>query len=243
MDATSRPRLEVLEAALGIHFEDERHLQIALTHSSYLNEETPSSEGEESNERLEFLGDAVLGMVIAHRLFELAPEAPEGTLTAVRSHVVRRSALSAAATRMGLGDFLVMGRGERSAGGTTRASNLADAFEAVVGAVMLDQGYAVAREFALRWLEPEIGAALSAESSKDPKSELQERMQAVGAPLPEYRTVSEDGADPDNRFSVEVVVNGRTAGTGTGRRKVDAERKAAREALATLPDPVNPANP
>ncbi|MDA1256390.1 MAG: ribonuclease III [Chloroflexi bacterium] len=222
-------RLDELEERLGVRFKDRSLLRLALTHSSYLNE-NPDAELE-SNERLEFLGDAVLDAAIGHRLFHEVPEAPEGELTAIRSHVVRERALAAAAGRLGLGDFLTLGRGEAANGGRDRPSIAADAFEAVAGAVMEDQGYEVVSSFVLRCLEPELAAALNAESSKDPKSLLQERVQADGSPPPEYRLLAEDEHDEAGRFTVEVVVSGVSVARGVGRRKLDAERIAARRAL------------
>lgn len=230
-------RLGELEERLGVRFKDRSLLKLALTHSSYLNENP--DEVLESNERLEFLGDAVLGAGIGHRLFHDAPEAPEGDLTAIRSHVVRERALAAAAGRLGLGGFLTLGRGEADNGGRDRPSIVADAFEAVIGAVMVDQGYEVASAFAVRCLRPEIDAAMNAGSPKDPKSLLQERVQADGSAPPEYRVVREDDQDEDRRFTVEVVISGNPVATGVGRRKLDAERMAASRALEIpgQPDP------
>ncbi len=231
-------RLGELEKRLGVRFKDRSLLRLALTHSSYLNENP--SESLESNERLEFLGDAILGAGIGHRLYHHAPEAPEGDLTAVRSHVIRERALAAAAGRLGLGGFLTLGRGESDNGGRERPSIVADAFEAVVGALMEDQGYEVASEFVVRCLEPELTAAMKAGSPKDPKSLLQERIQADGAAPPAYRVLREDEQDEDRRFTVEVLIAGIPVATGVGRRKLDAERMAAGKALDTQEIPELP---
>ncbi|MDP6823973.1 MAG: ribonuclease III [Dehalococcoidia bacterium] len=222
-------RLGELEERLGVRFKDRSLLRLALTHSSYLNEDP--SVAIESNERLEFLGDAILGAGIGHRLYHHAPEAPEGDLTAVRSHVIRERALAAAAGRLGLGGFLTLGRGEAANGGREKPSIVADAFEAVVGAVMEDQGYEAASEFVVRCLEPELTAAMGAGSPKDPKSLLQERVQADGAAPPAYRVLREDEQDEDGRFTVEVLIAGTPVAIGVGRRKLDAERIAAGKAL------------
>ena len=222
-------QLGELEERLGVHFKDRSLLRLALPHSSYLNE-NPSEEIE-SNERLEFLGDAILGAGIGHRLFHDAPSAAEGDLTAVRSQVVRERALAAAASRLGLGGYLTLGRGEAASGGRERSSIVADAFEALVGAVMEDQGYEVASEFVARCLEPEIAVALNSGSPKDPKSLLQERVQVDGSVPPSYRVVREDDQDEDGRFIVEVVIAGIPVASGVGRRKLDAERMAAGKAL------------
>lgn len=222
-------RLGELEERLGVHFKDRSLLRLALTHSSYLNENP--SESLESNERLEFLGDAILGAGIGHHLFHDAPEAEEGDLTAIRSHVVRERALASAAGRIGLGSYLTLGHGEDANGGRERSSIVADAFEAVIGAIMEDQGYEVASEFVVRCLEPELAAAMSSGSPKDPKSLLQERVQADGAAPPAYRVLKEDDQDENGRFTVEVLIAGTVIATGVGRRKLDAERMAASKAL------------
>jgi ribonuclease-3 len=222
-------RLGGLEERLGVRFKDRSLLKLALTHSSYLNENP--SKSLESNERLEFLGDAILGVGIGHYLFHEAPEAEEGDLTAIRSQVVRERALALAAGRVGLGGYLTLGHGEDANGGRERSSILADAFEAVIGAIMEDQGYEMASEFVVRYLEPELTAAMSAGSPKDPKSLLQERVQVNGAALPVYRVLQEDAQDEYGRFTVEVLVAGNAIATGVGRRKLDAERMAASKAL------------
>jgi len=222
-------RLGELEERLGVRFKDRSLLRLALTHSSYLNENP--SESLESNERLEFLGDAILGAGIGHHLFHDAPEAEEGDLTAIRSQVVRERALALAAGRIGLGGYLTLGRGEDANGGRERPSIMADALEAVIGAIMEDQGYEVASEFVVRCLEPELTAAMSAGSPKDPKSLLQERVQANGAAPPAYRVLREDEQDERGRFTVEVLIAGNVIASGVGRRKLDAERMAASKAL------------
>ena len=222
-------RLGELEERLGVRFKDRSLLRLALTHSSYLNENP--SESLESNERLEFLGDAILGAGIGHHLFHDAPEAEEGDLTAIRSQVVRERALALAAGRIGLGGYLTLGRGEDANGGRERPSIMADALEAVIGAIMEDQGYEVASEFVVRCLESELTAAMSAGSPKDPKSLLQERVQANGAAPPAYRVLREDEQDERGRFTVEVLIAGNVIATGVGRRKLDAERMAASKAL------------
>lgn len=226
----SDARLRELEETLGVRFRERDLLELALTHSSYLNENP--DEAAESNERLEFLGDAVVDVAVARHLYGLAPAASEGELTTLRSQIVRGAALAAAALRYRIGEFLVLGRGEAISGGADRATNLADAFEAVTGALLLDRGYRAASEFVVRSLGPEIDAAIAAESTKDPKSILQERVQASGGAPPEYRIIRENEDDEDNRFIAAVLIGGATVGTGLGRRKLDAERAAALAALA-----------
>lgn len=224
--------LERAQGALGARFRDSSLLAVALTHRSFLNE-NPSLKVE-SNERLEFLGDGALNFVIAQHLFEKATRATEGELTARRAQLVRRETLARVATRIGLGNHLVMGRGEAASGGAERSSNLADGFEAVTGAILVDKGYRSARAFVLKWLAPEITNVMGAATPKDPKSRLQEYLQAAGTPAPKYRVANAAGPEEDRWFTVEVLVSGEVAGTGEGRRKLDAERAAAVDAYQRL---------
>ncbi len=214
---------------MGLAFENAGLLRTALVHSSYVNE--APREGLESNERLEFLGDAVIGAVVAEELYRDWPDLREGSLTQRRAAVVQGSTLARAASDLSLGECLQMGRGEETAGGRERDSNLANAYEAVVGALFLDRGYAAAREWVLSTLRPYLSAP---DREKNPKSALQEALQSRGLPLPEYRIVGESGDDHARTFTAEVVVNGRTAGTGAGSRKTIAEREAASAALESL---------
>lgn len=229
---TTDSRLAELEARLGVCFRDRTLLSIALVHASFVNENPEA--GLQSNERVEFLGDAVVDLAVGHLLLDRLKDATEGELTAVRSLVVRSEALAKAASRIRLGEFLLMGRGEQANGGAERVSNLGDAFEAVVGAIFLDGGYMAARDFILRSLAPEIDAAVGVDSPKDPKSRLQEFAQAAGWGAPIYRTVTSEGPDHMRRFTVEVCVQDRVAGRGAGARKLDAERVAALQAYASL---------
>jgi ribonuclease-3 len=224
--------LEQAQRVLGVRFRDVSLLRTALTHESFLNENPGLTE--ESNERLEFLGDGALNFFIARRLYELLPDCPEGDLTARRAQVVRRETLARVAKRMGLGGLLVMGRGEEGSGGSSRPSNLADGFEALAGAVLLDRGIRSAAAFVRKWLAPELKRIVAADTPKDPKSRLQELLQSQGKEPPTYRLVSTDGPDDDLRFAVEVIVDGKSLGAGAGRRKIDAQRQSAREALAKL---------
>ena len=226
-----------MEAALNVKFNDQGVLALALTHQSYVNEHLPrqkSGSHPPSNERLEFLGDSIVGMVIADRMFTGAPELPEGDLTIRHSHVVRKETLTIAARAIGLGKWLVMGKGEANAGGANRSSNLADAFEAVVGAVYVDRGFRQARSFVNQWLGVHVEDALSSETRKDPKSLLQEYLHANGIGSPKYQLVSESGPPNDNVFTMEVVIGSGPVAAGTGSRKIDAEREAARKALNLL---------
>lgn len=218
-----------LKEALGVRFRDAGLRRLALVHSSYLNENPV--EYPESNERLEFLGDAVLGMVVAEELYGANPGWPEGRLTQARAALVQEATLAEAAREIRLGEMLRMGRGEEAGGGRERASNLSAGLEAVIGAVFLDQGYEVAREVVLRVLGERLSSLGEPEMSANPKSALQEAVQSEGLPSPTYRIVHEEGADHDRLFVAEVTVGGAVAGTGEGKRKSLAEQAAAVEAL------------
>lgn len=221
-----------LEKRLGVRFKQPDLLQEALLHSSYLNENPGCAL--QSNERLEFLGDAVLGLVVAHELFTAHPELQEGKLTELRAHLVRRDTLAEAARRLELGAALRLGRGEEADGGRHRPTNLAHAYEAVVGALYVDQGLAAARRFVLKTLQPEFAQAFQRQAPPDPKSRLQELTQARSQQTPVYKLVREEGPDHARRFTVEVIVGGEKLGRGTGSSKQQAEKAAARRALEHL---------
>ena len=221
-----------LEKELGVSFNDKGLLTQALVHSSFLNE-NPGVFAE-SNERLEFLGDAVVGSAVAAELFSTYDSWPEGMLTAGRSSLVQGDTLARVAGRLGLGEHLQMGRGEEAAGGRNRPNNLAATFEAVVGAYFLDQGYDAAADLVLRQLAPELSELTEPGASPNPKSSLQEAIQAQGQTAPSYRIVRVEGQDHARRFTAEVVVDGVPIGTGTGSRKALAERAAADDALKAM---------
>ena len=221
-----------LEASLGLSFNDPDLLRLALVHGSCLNEDPDGPS--ESNERLEFLGDAVIGLAVAREVYRRYPDRPEGELTALRSALVRGDTLARMADSMGLGAHLLMGRGEEDGGGRERPSNLAAALEALVGAVFLDRGYQDARDFVLRVLSEELSAVGERRTLKNPKSLLQELVQRDGGEPPSYRISEVTGEEHARRFSVEAVLAGKVVGRGTGRRKSQAEEAAAREALKAL---------
>ena len=224
-----------LEDALGVEFHDRLLLELALVHGSYLNENPGSSD--ESNERLEFLGDAVIGAAAAHELYRRNPEWPEGMLSEARSELVRGETLARVASRLALGEHLRMGRGGAAAGGRQSPSVLASALEAVVGALFLDRGYPDAEALALRLLEPEMPVLERPSTARNPKSALQEALQAAGGEPPTYRIVGVAGDDHARQFTAEVRVDGRVVGSGTGPRKSTAERRAAEAALAAMGEP------
>jgi ribonuclease-3 len=225
------PDLESFQSSLGIHWKNASILEEALTHSSYVNENPRVP----SNERLEFLGDAFLGLVLANQLFQDYPDLAEGELTRRRSLLVRGSTLASVAKSIGLGEALFLGKGEEKSGGRSKATNLAGAMEALVAAVMLDQGWDAARDFTLRVLQAEI-EKLHREMDTDYKSEFQLEAQSHYKTTPTYRIVDTAGPDHDRRFTAEVLINDNVLAQGCGRSKKLAEADAARLALAKLDD-------
>ena len=225
-------RLASLEQDLGLAFATGPLLELAFVHSSYLNEHPDAFA--ESNERLEFLGDALIGLVIAQDLYQRIPDRPEGELTAMRSALVQGKTLATVSRSLRLGEYLLLGSGEEATGGRERQSNLAATLEALVGAVFLDRGYEAARAFVLRALSGELSEIADRQVPKNPKSLLQEQVQRDGGPSPSYRIVDVTGQDHARRFTVEVLVGEKVMGRGTGGRKSLAEEQAAREALAAL---------
>ena len=226
-----------LEVALGVRFRDRLLLRLALTHSSFVHERP--EEAPESNERLEFLGDAFLGLVIAEELYKRFPEHPEGRLTEMRSRLVRTETLAQLSAHLRIGDRLYLGHGEEQSGGRSRERNLARALEAVLGALLLDRGFARARKATLALFRDLLGP-LPAEASRDYKSLLQEEVQALGKPSPSYQVVGQEGPDHTRRFTVEVVVEGASLAVGAGATKRRAEQEAAKAAYARLAGDVAP---
>ena len=207
-------------------------MEQALTHPSFVHENLQLNP--DSNQRLEFLGDSVLDLIIAHELFQRAPHLPEGDLTKLRSYLVRGSTLAKTAQKLGVGKHLRLGRGEEATGGRDRESNLAAALEAIVGAVFVEQGYQKAKELSLSLLSEEIESILEKQVPEDAKSRLQEILQSRGESPPIYHVTVVDGPDHHRHFTVEVVAGSTLMGTGQGERKVEAEREAAKEALRLL---------
>ena len=226
-------QLAEIAAALELKFDDISLLEQALVHGSFVSEFPGVFE--ESNQRLEFLGDAVLGLIVAQELMTRFPEWPEGRMTQVRATLVDGQSLSEIGARLGLGNWLVMGKGEIDRGGSERKSNLVDAFEALVGALFLDQGYEASREFALRVMAPELELAAEAGTApRHPKSLLHEAAMERGYGPPVYETVGMKGPSHDPTFTVQAVVNGVAMGTGQGRSKKLAGAEAAVAALGAL---------
>ncbi|GAB4436875.1 MAG: ribonuclease III [Anaerolineae bacterium] len=224
--------LDDFQARLGVTFDDPSLLRRALTHRSYLNEHP--HQALEDNERLEFLGDAVLDFVAADWLYHHFPEMSEGAMTRMRAALVRTEALAGFARSLGVDAVMRLGKGEEESGGRQRAGNLCAAFEAVVGAIYLDKGergLMAVQQFVYPLFEPTLERLLKLPSDKDPKSLLQEWSQAELGCTPQYRTVSAEGPDHAKEFTIEVTLNGQAYGRGTGRSKQSAAQNAAREAL------------
>ena len=217
---------------LGLEFDDPALLLEALVHSSYVNEHPESTT--ESNERLEFLGDAVLSLVMSEALFKRHRDEPEGVLTTRRAAIVSTRGLARMARRLDLGEALVLGQGAENSGERGRSSVLAGLFESIVAAIFLDHGLDSARDFILTAAAPEIEAALPIDALKAPKSRLQERAFASTGRAPSYRIVSAEGPDHDRRFVVEASVDGVVLGGGEGRSRREAETVAAEAALQKL---------
>ncbi len=221
-----------LERALDISFHDKSLLERALVHRSYLNENpefrTPH------NERLEFLGDAILDFLVGEFLYHRCPEMREGKLTSLRAALVRTEMLASLARQLKLGHYLYLGRGEESSGGRTRDALLCDAFEALIGAIYLDQGLEKTRQFVHQLIRPEARRIFRQRLDRDPKSALQEYSQAEFGITPAYEIANESGPDHAKEFTVVVLINGTIRGQGTGRSKQAAEQVAAEAALRSF---------
>ena len=219
-----------LEAAIGYKFHNITLLQNALTHSSYANEHWHNSL--KSNERLEFLGDSILGMVVADHLYHSFPDRPEGELTRMRADMVCETSLAKAAESLNLGQYLLLGHGEMQGGGRTRASILADAMESMIAACYLDGGMNAAKKLIEKLILPNVPKEQL--QNRDYKTALQEKVQQKKNQVISYRLVGEEGPDHDKHFTVEVLLNGTPVGAGTGSSKKRAEQAAAQNALQNM---------
>jgi ribonuclease III len=229
-----RDEFEDLQVRISYRFKDRGLLEHALTHKSRAAEDL--SGGVIDNESLEFLGDAVLGFVVADALFHRYPDYTEGQKSKIKASVVSTHSLARHAERLGLGEHLILGRGEEKTGGRFKSALLADAYEALIAAVYLDGGIEAASAFLRRELEDAIEAGQEPGfHGQDFKSALQERLQSLGRPLPEYRVVNEEGPDHRKVFHVDVVAAGETLASARGKAKKEAEQEAARLALVRLP--------
>ena len=222
--------MKTLETKLGYQFQNPKLLDHALTHSSYANEHHLGSIS--SNERLEFLGDSVLGMIVADHLYRTFPDLPEGDLTRIRANLVCEGSLVLVAKEWDLGRYLKLGKGENACGGRSRPSILADAVEAVLAAVFLDGGLAHDRDIIQRFLLDRMEQVNRA--SRDHKTYLQELVQRKSGQVLSYELIGESGPDHNKTFQMQVLLNGQPIGQGTGHSKKEAEQAAANAAIERL---------
>lgn len=225
------PDFSKFETRIGHHFKDVRLLQTAFTHRSYLNEHREP--GREHNERLEYLGDAVLELVVSEFLFAKYPDRPEGDLTAYRAALVNTQSISDAAAKLGMNEFLLLSRGEAKDTGRARQIILANAFEALIGALYLDQGYVGARDFIAKQLFHKTDDVVTRRLWQDAKSRFQELSQEKLGITPSYQLIDQSGPDHDKTFIVGAFVGNEKVASGGGRSKQEAEQAAAEKALTT----------
>jgi ribonuclease-3 len=226
---TALANLTTLQQVLGVRFKDPSLLEQALVHSSYINENPGAALT--SNERLEFLGDAVLGMIFAQKLYHYFPNATEGEMTKLRSALVRRSTLNNIAKTIGLSDYLYLGKGEEAGSGRHKPTNLAGALEAVTAAIFLDQGWDTTTDFILRLFDTDLKKLDRQGAGVDYKSQLQHLIQSEQQETPIYQIIETTGPAHDRMFTAEVRVSNTVLGRGSGKSKKLAETEAARSAL------------
>jgi ribonuclease-3 len=220
-----------LEEEIGINFRNLSLVDDAFTHRSYIFEH---SESKDSNERLEFLGDAVVGMAVCGYLYQKFPQFDEGELSHIKSKVVSRSCLARKARKLNLGRYLLIGKGEETTGGRQRPSLLTNAFEALIGAIYLDQGWEVVSVYVIQQLEKEIDIIVEGKREQDFKTLLQEYTQAHMGEMPFYKVISQNGPEHRIIFTVAVILGGKVYGQGKGRSKKKAEQFAAQQAWEKL---------
>lgn len=223
--------LSKLEKILGVEFIDKNYLLSAITHRSYLNEHKEATQ--EHNERLEFLGDAVLELVVTDYLYQKYPEKPEGELTAVRAALVNTVSLAESAQKLGLNDFMLMSKGEAKDTGRARQYILANAFESCIGAIYLDQGYDAAKKFIGEQLFNKTDKIVEKKLWQDAKSRFQELAQDKVSITPSYEMLSQEGPDHDRMFTIGVFLRDEKVAEGKGRSKQEAEQDAAEKAIET----------
>lgn len=221
-----------LEKGLGHSFNNRELINEALTHKSFQHENPDKVFAH--NERLEFLGDSVLGLVVVEYLFSHKPALSEALMSKIKSYIVRGSFLSDVASELNIGRYLRLGRGEEDTGGRQKGNILADAMEAVIGAVYIDSGYVAAREVVLRLLKRKIIAVITSGQYCDYKTELQEKSQLVFGVLPEYRLIKQEGEEHHKTFTVTVFIAGENYGSGMGKSKKEAQTEAAKEAMERM---------
>jgi len=223
--------LKKLSAKLGLKFNDLSLLNQALTHSSFQNESGQSSQ---NNQRLEYLGDSVLELIVNEFLYKKFPSYTEGQLAKIKSHVVSERSLAKIASQIGIGSFLLVGKGEFLSGGKEKPSILADALEALIASIYLDQGLVKTKKFVIASVKDSIDSIRYPDDARDPKSRLQEMVQALYSNLPVYSVLSQSGPDHDRIFTCGVSVNGVEIASGRGNSKKQAEKNAAIEALKKM---------
>jgi len=223
---------QALQQIIGINFKDKFLLQQAFIHSSYTNENPGAPITD--NERLEFLGDALLSFIVAEELYREFPNFGEGKLTEIRVSLIRQETLADIATGLKLGDYLLLGKGEEATGGRRKQTNLADAFEALIGAIFLDQGLGIAADFVLARYAAQLEEVRAKGIERNYKALLQELTQAKYKQLPAYRIVEASGPDHDKSFVIKVTLGERTLGSGSGKTRRAAEMEAARSAWEKL---------
>lgn len=230
VNSTRKAVLKKFAKGAGIRFRRYDLLNLAFSHRSYANE----SSDVENNEKLEFLGDSVLGLSVTEYLYHTFPEKTEGDLAKIKSYVVSEEVLNSIAQKINLSQYLLVGKGEELSGGRRKKALLADCMEAVIGAYYLDRGFKAARKFVLDFLIPEIELVLKGKHKKDYKTLLQEFVQKKYKICPKYSLVKKTGPDHDKTFYYEVKVNGRICGEGVGKSRKEAEQKAAKAAYSVI---------
>lgn len=229
LDKLRAKELKKLSRKLGIRFRSQNLLNLALTHRSVLSKNNINN-----NERLEFLGDSVLGLSVTEYLYLSLPEKKEGDLAKIKSYVVSEEVLSKISLELNIDKYLIVGKGEEYSGGRKKNAILEDAIEAIFGAYYLDRGFKKAKKFVLSLLVPEIKMVLKGDYKKDYKTIFQELIQKKYKTCPKYRLLSKSGPDHDVTFKYEVIVGGRILGRGTGKNRKTAEQNAAEEALKSI---------
>ena len=231
VDAERKKELQLFEKHAGIRFRKSEVLNLAFSHRSYSNE-IPSNI--DNNEKLEFLGDSVLGIVVSDYLFRIMPERPEGELARIKSFVVSEDSLAGIAKAIKVDNYILIGKGEEYSGGRTKKAILADCMEAIFGAYYLDSGFKNVQNFILKYLIPEINKVLENKHRKDYKTLLQELVQKKYKSYPRYNIVKKTGPDHDRTFWIEVKIKGEVYGPGKGKNKKEAEQRAAGIAFESL---------
>lgn len=224
-------KINELENNLGIVFKNKEHLINALTHRSYLNEH---KDIKVHNERLEFLGDAVLELIVSDYLFNKFPNRSEGDLTSFRSALVKTESLADTARKLGIGESLLLSKGEEDTGGRTKDYLLANTFEAIIGAIYIDQGYEKCKEFVYTHLIPKLNDIIKNRSDIDNKTRIQEITQAKYKVTPVYEVIHEEGPDHNKKFTVVVKINNKVIGKGVGKSKQKAQEQAALNGIEYL---------